>query len=219
MSKQSKRNNARQSAQRKSQTNQNNAPQRIQNVARGPYGHSGDDMVRVHLRGAVSLPNRAAGIANYAIAVAALVTSNPGYMSLVNVTPAIGSLAVMYSKFCVTDLRVKVMQVTPITSNGFVAVNYEPDTTGISGPPATVADVTNSAVFAMGNPSIPAEYRVNLQQYFDDWSSTTSSDAGEAAAQQGAIQLRCENAAADGTSAAVLEVEYTIWFAGFRSKT
>jgi len=189
----------------------------VMRPTRPPFGYRGNDTVCLHLRGTRAFQNRSASNATYAIAVSPETITTAGYTTLSTFVPSLLNWRTMYSKYVVTDLRVRAVQPTALTSFGYVAINYEADSTGASAPPTNLADVSNAVHYALGNPANPAELSVRTLEYYNDWKSTTTSEASQPVDSQcGVIQLMCENAGANLETVCIMEVEFTIWFAGFR---
>lgn len=182
--------------------------------------HLTSDTLGMHLATTVSIPNDAVatGLVSRVIALWPGAIGAPNYSALGNYFPVLAGLKNSYARFMVTRLKVTATCTSPYTSGGFLACNFEADSTGVSGPPSSLGDVTNANVYAIATPGSPSTYVTDVCLYFNDWKNSTL-DAGDPAdiIDAGIIQIWGSNSSGTGIGVGLLTIECDFYFAGYRS--
>jgi len=118
----------------------------------------------------------------------------------------------------ISHLKVTVTCTSPYTSGGFIACNFEADSTGVSGPPSSLGDVTNANVYAVATPGHPGTYTTDVCYYFNDWKNCTQDAADPSdVVDAGIMQIWGDNSSSAGVGVGLLTVECDFYFAGYRS--
>lgn len=118
----------------------------------------------------------------------------------------------------ISRLKVTLTCTSPYTSGGFLACNFEADSTGISGPPTTLGDVTNANVYAVATPGQPGSYTTDVSFYFNDWKNSTSDALDPADLNDaGIVQIWGANSSLVNASVGLITLELDFYFAGYRS--
>jgi len=181
--------------------------------------HLTADTLGMHLSTTVNVPNDAVstGLVSRVIALWPGSIGSPNYAALGNYFPVLAGLKSSYARFMVTRLKVTATCTSPYTSGGFLACNFEADSTGVSGPPSTLGDVTNANVYAIATPGAPGTYVTDVCLYFNDWKNTFDASDPADIIDAGIIQIWGNNSSGTGIGVGLLTIECDFYFAGYRS--
>lgn len=178
-----------------------------------------NDTVCIQLKTTASVANGAvSGLATRAIALSPISLVTTDYLALGNLFPVLLGLQGSYARFMISRLKVDLLCTSPYTSGGFMAANFEADSTGVSGPPTSLTDCTNAVHSCLATPGAPGTYTVDVAQYFGDWrNSKAGTGDPDSVVDAGVIQMYCSNASAVGAGIGLLTIEVDFYFAGYRS--
>ena len=188
-------------------------------VGRVPsFLRSNDDVVHAKFGGVFVAIDRSIGLANYLMQLSCNNNYASGYVGLGSVCTGIASFGGLYSKFMIGNLKVSVKGISPITSQGYAIVNYEPDSSGISNPPTSVGDVANARHKCVATPAVSAGFSVPVHTYYNDWKQTSADATGssDSEVQCGVLQILGSNLGAIGDPVVMVEIEVDAWFTGYR---
>jgi hypothetical protein len=188
-------------------------------VGRVPsFLRSNDDVIHAKFGGVFVAQNRTFGLASYLVMLNTNNTITDGYIGLGSICAGIYSFGGLYSKFMIGNLKVNVKGISPITSQGYAIVNYEPDSSGISNPPTAVGDVSNARHKCVATPAVEAGFSVQVHSYYNDWRQTVKDSSGtsDSESQCGVLQVLGSNLGEVDAPVVMMEIELDAWFTGYR---
>jgi hypothetical protein len=182
------------------------------------YLRAREDVVHAKFGCAFSAVNRSTGLANYLVILSTQTTSSVGYIGLGHLMSGFSQYGAMYSKFMLGNMRVVVRCISPTTEGGFAIVNYEADSSGLSNPPTTIADVSNAIHKTTATPTTLGTFSVPIHEYFNDWKATLPDASGSSATENecGVLQVLGNNTSETSFPSVLIELEFDAWFTGFR---
>lgn len=181
--------------------------------------HLTSDTLAMHLATTVNIPNDgvSAGLVSRVVALWPGTSALTNYSTLGNYFPVLAGLRTSYARFMVTRLKVTATCTSPYTSGGFLACNFEADSTGVSGPPSSLGDVTNANVYAIATPGSPSTYTTDVCLYFNDWKNSSNASDPDDLFDAGIIQIWGNNSSGVGIGVGLLTIECDFYYAGYRS--
>jgi len=182
--------------------------------------HLTADTLGFKLSTTLSIPNDSitAGGLKRAIALWPGTIGATDYSALGNYFPVLAGLKSSYARFMISSLKVMLTCTSAYTSGGYLACNFEADSTGVSGPPSSLGDVTNANVYAIATPGDHGTYHTMVSDYFNDWKNCTqTSDDPADIVDAGIIQVYGQNNTATGLGVGLLTLEVDFYFSGYRS--
>lgn len=184
--------------------------------------HITADTLGFRLATTVSISNDSVipGLVARAVALWPGTIGSINYAALGNYFPVLAGLKASYARFMVSSLKVGLTCTSAYTSGGYLACNFEADSTGVSGPPGSLGDVTNANVYAIATPGDHGGYQTLVSDYFNDWKNCTQAvDDPADIVDAGIIQIYGSNNAAVGLGVGLITVEVDFYFSGYRSLT